>query len=216
MKSIIYTDAGFRTREWKKQDNKFWESLLRQLEANRVIPVIGPGLVTCAPGPGADAGDDVLFYPQLARHLATTLFPDQPETGTETVNDVICRYKLQSSNLISVYEELSSLISSNFSPGAALRQLAGLECFDLFLTTAWDPLLERALQAEAESQQIEFTTTAADFTYAYRTNSYGLIDTVTGPQIGCRTLGNPAGTFWPAKPIRCAFLAPTFRPSATP
>jgi hypothetical protein len=66
-----------------------------------------------------------------------------------TLNDVVCSYLGQRGRREEAYTRLRSILRENdFEPPAVLRQLAQITDFDLFVTTTFDPLLEKAVNAE--------------------------------------------------------------------
>ncbi|HET9836418.1 MAG TPA: toll/interleukin-1 receptor domain-containing protein, partial [Rhodanobacteraceae bacterium] len=66
-----------------------------------------------------------------------------------TLNDVMCSYLGQRGRREEAYTRLRSIMREvQFEPPQALRQLAQITDFDLFVTTTFDPLLENALNLE--------------------------------------------------------------------
>jgi len=126
-------------------DDDAWEDLLNYIEEKRVIPILGPELLRVE----TDAGSRPL-YDWLAEKLAarlnveTTALP-QPFT----LNDVVCCFLAARGRREEAYTRLRSILrETNFAPPLALRQLAQITDFDLFVTTTFDPLLEQALNTE--------------------------------------------------------------------
>ena len=63
-----------------------------------------------------------------------------------TLNDVICWYLAARGRREEAYARVRSIMrDADFAPPLALRQLAAITDFDLFVTTTFDPLLERAV-----------------------------------------------------------------------
>jgi len=126
-------------------DEDAWDDLLNYIEEHRVIPIIGPDLLRVQ----TDSGLRPL-YGWLAEKLAARLSVDiiglpQPLT----LNDVMSCYLGQHGRREEAYTRLRSIMREvEFEPSLALRQLAQITDFDLFVTTTFDPLLENAINLE--------------------------------------------------------------------
>ena len=131
-------------------DDDAWDDLLNYIEERRVIPIIGPDLLRVQ----TDTGPRPL-YEWLAEKLAGRLSVDivglpQPLT----LNDVVCCYLGQRGRREEAYTRLRSIMREvEFEPPLALRQLAQITDFDLFVTTTFDSLLERAINLERHGGQ---------------------------------------------------------------
>jgi hypothetical protein len=126
-------------------DEDAWDDLLNYIEERRVIPIIGPDLLRVQTDRGLRP-----LYEWLAEKLAarlsvdTSVLPQPP-----TLNDVVCAYLGQRGRREEAYTRLRSIMREvEFEPPLALRQLAQITDFDLFVTTTFDPLLERAVNLE--------------------------------------------------------------------
>jgi len=126
-------------------DDDAWDDLLNYIEERRVIPIIGPDLLRVQTDRGL-----MPLYEWLAGKLASRLSVDPvglPEPLT--LNDVVCSYLGQRGRREEAYTRLRSILREvEFEPPPALRQLAQITDFDLFVTTTFDPLLERAVNLE--------------------------------------------------------------------
>ena len=126
-------------------DEDAWEDLLNFIEEKRVIPIIGPDLLKVE----TEAGPRLL-YDWLAEKLAARLNVDpallpQPYT----LNDVVCWFLSSRGRREEAYTRLRTVLrDANFAPPLALRQLAQITDFDLFVTTTFDTLLEQAVNTE--------------------------------------------------------------------
>ena len=126
-------------------DDDAWEDLLNFIEERRVIPILGPELLTVE----TDTGPRLL-YDWIAEKLAAKLGVDtallpQPYT----LNDVVCWFLSSRGRREEAYTRLRSILrDANFAPPLALRRLAQITDFNLFVTTTFDPLLEQAINAE--------------------------------------------------------------------
>jgi hypothetical protein len=126
-------------------DDDAWDDLLNYIEEHRVIPIIGPDLLRVQ----TDSGLRPL-YVWLAEKLATRLSVNPAELPQPlTLNDVMCSYLGQRGRREEAYTRLRSIMREvQFEPPMALRQLAQITDFDLFVTTTFDPLLENAVNLE--------------------------------------------------------------------
>jgi hypothetical protein len=126
-------------------DDDAWDDLLSFIEERRVIPIIGPELlqVRTAAGPR-------LLYDWLAEKLAARLNVDTSALPRPyTLNDVVCWFLSARGRREEAYVRLRSIVrEANFEPPEALRKLASITDFDLFVTTTFDPLLEQAVNLE--------------------------------------------------------------------
>ena len=126
-------------------DEDAWEDLLSFIEERRVIPIVGPELllVTTPHGPR-------LLLDWVAEKLALRLNVNVAELPQPyTLNDVICWFLSARGRREEAYVRLRSIIKeANFEPPAALRHLAAITDFDLFVSTTFDPLLETAINLE--------------------------------------------------------------------
>ena len=126
-------------------DDDAWDDLLNYIEERRVIPIIGPELLRVETDDGPR-----LLYEWLAEKLAARLSVDTDGLPQPlTLNDVVCYYLGERGRREEVYTRLRSIMREvQFAPPQALRRLARITDFDLFVTTTFDPLLEQALNAE--------------------------------------------------------------------
>ena len=90
------------------------------------------------------------LYDWLAEKLAAKLSVDPSVLPQPlTLNDVVCAYLGQRGRREEAYTRLRSIMREvEFEPPLALRQLAQITDFDLFVTTTFDPLLEKAVNLE--------------------------------------------------------------------
>jgi hypothetical protein len=122
---------------------RFWEDLLLWIEDGRVIPVIGPELVTVD-----DGGTQVPLYSWLARRLAEEIgmpLADLPDPFD--LNDVVVKslrsHNDQRDEIYSTLRRILSRVPSDPSP--ALTALAGIQGFKLFVSLTFDSQLAKAL-----------------------------------------------------------------------
>src|SRR5213596_632727 len=126
-------------------DDEAWEDLLNFIEERHVIPIIGPELLQVETETGPR-----LLYDWLAEKLASKLNVDTSELPQPyTLNDVVCWFLAARGRREEAYTRVRSILrDATFEPPLALRQLAQITDFDLFVTTTFDPLLEQAVNLE--------------------------------------------------------------------
>ena len=126
-------------------DEDAWDDLLSFIEERRVIPIIGPELLQVA----TDRGPRLL-YDWLAEKLAGRLNVDVSQLPQPyTLNDVVCWFLGARGRREEAYVRLRGLLKdANFEPPQALRRLAAIPEFDLYVSTTCDSLLETAINME--------------------------------------------------------------------
>ncbi|HEX5207612.1 MAG TPA: toll/interleukin-1 receptor domain-containing protein [Steroidobacteraceae bacterium] len=126
-------------------DEDAWDDLLSFIEERKVIPIVGPELlmVTTEDRPR-------LLYDWVAERLAAKLGVDTRRLPQPyTLNDVVCWFLADRGRREEAYVRLRAVLKdANFEPPTALRQLASITDFDLFVSTTFDPLLETAINLE--------------------------------------------------------------------
>ncbi len=123
-------------------DENAWEDLLSFIEERRVIPIVGPELLSVACG-----DQSRLLYDVLAERLAARLNVDPRELPERySLNDVVCLFLSHRGRREEAYVRLRGVLKDlDAEPPAALRQLAAITDFDLFVSTTFDSLLETAI-----------------------------------------------------------------------
>src|SRR5690242_8337119 len=123
-------------------DDDAWDDLLSFIEERRVIPIIGPELLEVETESGPR-----LLYEWIAARLADRLGVDTAALPAPlTLNDVVCSFLAARGRREEAYARVRAVLrDANFAPPPALRQLAAITDFDLFVTTTFDPLLEQAI-----------------------------------------------------------------------
>jgi TIR domain/SIR2-like domain len=126
-------------------DEDAWEDLLSFIEERRVIPIVGPELLQVQTERGPR-----LLLDWAAEKLAARLSVDTSALPPRyTLNDVVCWFLASHGRREEAYVRLRSILKdAAFEPPLALRQLAAISDFDLFVTTTCDSLLERAINLE--------------------------------------------------------------------
>jgi hypothetical protein len=126
-------------------DEYAWEDLLSFIEEKRVIPIVGPELLRVQTEHGPRQ-----LYEWAAEHLAARLSVDVTQLPPGyTLNDVVCWYLSARGRREEAYVRLRAVLrDARFEPPPALRQLAAITDFNLYVTTTCDGLLEAAINAE--------------------------------------------------------------------
>lgn len=126
-------------------DDDAWDDLLSFIEEHRVIPIVGPEMLQVQTESGPR-----LLLDWVAEKLAVRLnvkTADLPEHYT--LNDVVCLFLAARGRREEAYVRLRGIMKeANFEPSPALRKLAAITDFDLFVSTTFDPLLEHAINLE--------------------------------------------------------------------
>jgi hypothetical protein len=126
-------------------DDDAWDDLLSFIEERRVIPIVGPELLQV----DTESGPRLLLdwvAEKLARRLNVNL-EELPQPYT--LNDVVCWFLAARGRREEAYVRLRSIVKdANFEPPPALRRLAAITDFDLFVSTTFDSLLESAINLE--------------------------------------------------------------------
>jgi len=126
-------------------DDDAWDDLLSFIEEKRVIPIVGPELLQVATERGPR-----LLYDWLAEKLAARLSVDVAALPQPyTLNDVVCWFLAARGRREEAYVRLRTILKdAALEPPQALRRLAAITDFDLFVSTTFDPLLEHAINLE--------------------------------------------------------------------
>jgi hypothetical protein len=142
-------------------DDDSWEDLLSYIEERRVIPIVGPELLRVQTERGPR-----LLLEWVAEKLAVRLNVDTGQLPERyTLNDVVCWFLAARGRREEAYVRLRGLLKEvHFEPPLALRQLAAITDFDLFITTTFDSLLENAINLE------RFSGAASTEVFAYAPN----------------------------------------------
>src|SRR5215468_5052217 len=126
-------------------DDDTWDDLLSFIEERRVVPIVGPELLMVATERGPR-----LLYEWAAERLAARLNVDTAQLPQPyTLNDVVCVFLAARGRREEAYVRLRSILKdATFEPPAALRHLAAITDFDLFVSTTADSMLETAINLE--------------------------------------------------------------------
>ena len=135
---------------WKETD---WDKLLINIEAGTVIPIIGRDLLYVSPD-GKE--QPVLLYNYIATRLLEELGKDVPQISKEpladhTLNDAVGICMRHGRNHFDICYSILEVLKqvSDWPAPVPLQQLAEITDFQLFVSTTFDPLMERALEASS-------------------------------------------------------------------
>ncbi len=124
---------------WK--DN-IWDRLLDSLDERCVIPIVGPDLLHVEVD-----GTPTLLDRYIARRLALAYqlaADDLP--ADRPLNSVVCQLLRLRKDRYAICDDIFQIMKeANFRPSKSLRQLAEITDFNLFVSTTFDSLLEKAI-----------------------------------------------------------------------
>ena len=158
-------DAAPGDRLLDEADAELWDVLLESLAQGSVVPIVGRDLLTIG------GGDKPPLYTELAARLAVALkiSPDVASANpANPLGAVAAEHILRGQDSSRIYRSLAAILQ-RMEPlpiPAPLQQLAGIDKFNLFVTTTFDSLLERAVQAARERPRV----------YSYSTKSQPVAD----------------------------------------
>jgi len=147
-------------------DSELWDVLLESLAEGCVVPIVGLDLLTF----GGD--EKPPLYTELAARLAAAfkMSPDvAASNAANPLGAVAADHILRGQDSSKIYRSLAAILQ-RMEPlpiPAPLQQLAGIEKFNLFVTTTFDSQLERAVHvARGERPRV----------YSYSTKSQPMAD----------------------------------------
>jgi hypothetical protein len=125
-------------------DEDAWDDLLSYIEERRVIPIVGPELLLVETDRGPRLLND-----WLAERLAAKLSVDVSLLPKPyNLNDVVCWFLSSRGRREEAYVRLRAIMKdASFEPPLALKRLAAITDFDVFVSTTFDSLLEEALNS---------------------------------------------------------------------
>jgi hypothetical protein len=124
---------------WK--DN-IWDRLLDSLDERSVIPIVGPDLLQVEVD-----GETILLDQYVAGLLARVNgLPEDNLPAERPLNDVVCRLIRLRKDRFGICDDILQIMKgASFRPSRSLRRLAEITDFNLFVTTTFDSLLEKAI-----------------------------------------------------------------------
>ena len=145
------------------QADEFWEDLLANIEERRVIPIVGPELLTFERD-GARTGFNRLVAEKLTEKLR--IAPDRLPPGFG-LNEVMCAHLAARGRREDVYPKIRAIVREMpLEPPEALRKLARIDAFDLFVSLSCDSLMVDAVNQErfggqARAEHLAYSPTKA-------------------------------------------------------
>jgi TIR domain/SIR2-like domain len=125
----------------------FWRQLLSRMKDGQVIPIVGQDAILVQ-----DEGKPITLNAYVARRVESLLDLGRVDTAEpHTLHEVACRYLEQTGggDLADVYWAVKEALSERpVEVPEALRKLARIDAFNLYVTTTFDDLLRRALDLE--------------------------------------------------------------------
>ncbi len=140
---------------WK--DN-IWDRLLDSLDERCVIPIVGPGLLQVEID-----GTTTLVDQFLAQRLAAIYgLPGDSLPAERPLNDVVCQLFRLHKDRYGICDDIFQIMKeAAIRPSQPLRQLAEITDFNLFVSTTFDSLLEKAIN------EVRFGNTPGTLSIAY-------------------------------------------------
>jgi hypothetical protein len=119
-----------------------WEELLAYIEEERVIPIVGPASSTVVVD-----GQPISLASYVAQRLASRLgLTPSALRPAPTLNEIVSLHRHGNGRREALYPHIRDIVRSvRLAPPQVLRQLAEIRQFNLYVTTAFDPLLEAAI-----------------------------------------------------------------------
>jgi hypothetical protein len=146
--------ASLAAELWEEE---IWDELLAYIEEQQVIPIIGSDLLQVEV-----EGSEVLLDRYVAYQLAAKLsLPTEVLQAEPSLDQVVCQLLKRKRRRESLYAAIRDImLRAAFKPPKALRQLAEITHFNLFLTMTFDSLLEQAINTVRFSGRRETATVA--------------------------------------------------------
>lgn len=125
-------------------DEELWDELLQLVEEGRVVPIVGRDLLQVTID-----GEQVFLDRWLAGQLADALGVTPEDTTRTSLNTVASQYLAQGGEPEKIYNRVHKLLRSrtDIPIPPPLEKLAGIGPFKLFVSTTFDALLPRAINA---------------------------------------------------------------------
>lgn len=127
-----------------------WGKLLELIEDGRVIPVIGPEAVLLPDGDNPIPVDQWIAN-RLLRKLE---LPNEGLPARLTLNDVVARYMREGGDRQEIYSDVFTILKFDveLSCDHALRKLAAIKAFNLFVSLTCDSLLAKVINEARRPQ----------------------------------------------------------------
>jgi hypothetical protein len=142
-------------------NDNIWDRLLEYVQEQSVIPIVGPDLLQVEVD-----GETILVDQHIARRLAQkNKLPGAKLPAERPLNYVVCQLLRLAKDRDSICDDIYQIMKeANFQPSKPLRQLAEITDFNLFVSTTFDWLLEKAIN------EVRFGNTQGTSSIAYSPN----------------------------------------------
>jgi hypothetical protein len=129
---------------------RFWEDLLLFIDEGKVIPVLGPELMTIE-----EVGKPIPLYQWLAQHLAEKIeLPGEDLPDPLDINTVVALSIRRGDERDELYPRLLQVLrQAPPTPSPSIRALAAIPNFKLFVSLTFDNQLETAIGQACHGQQ---------------------------------------------------------------
>jgi TIR domain-containing protein/SIR2-like protein len=119
-----------------------WERLVGLIAERKIVPVIGQDLLQVRTPLG-----EMPLYRFIALRMAELLGLDPPTEGPSPLHAVATQHLENRGDWLEIYSTVCEVIgeTESFEPPPALADLAAIGALSLFVTTTFDPLLQRTL-----------------------------------------------------------------------
>ncbi len=124
---------------WK--DN-IWDRLLDSLDERSVIPIVGPDLLQVEID-----GTPILLERHIARRLGLMYkLPAGGDSSERPLNHVVCQLLRLRKDRYGICDDIFQIMKeADIRPSGPLKRLAQITDFNLFVSTTFDALLEKAI-----------------------------------------------------------------------
>ncbi|MCP5280261.1 MAG: toll/interleukin-1 receptor domain-containing protein [Rhodoferax sp.] len=127
-----------------ERDKDFWDELFEFIKAGRVIPILGPELLWVE----VDGARRTL-YSEVADRLAERLKLPPSHEVLNPLDDVARRYVAQGGKRADIFKKIHLVMNElPFAVPDAIRDIARIEDFSLFVSLTFDTMLVRAIDQE--------------------------------------------------------------------
>jgi hypothetical protein len=147
--------AEIRIDQGDQDDETLWGMLLDYIEQGTIVPVVGRDLLEVTVTADGAPSADIPLYSLIASDLAKALLTPAPDPATfegpNPLGAVASEYIVRGGNPLRIYSALPKILKNidarreQVMP-EALRKLAEIEPFRVFVTTTFDPLLADCLR----------------------------------------------------------------------
>lgn len=141
-----------------ERDKDFWDEFFEFVKAGRVIPILGPELLSIHVD-----GQRRPLYAEVADRLALRLKIDRSAQAANPLDDVARRFVDAGGKRADIFKKIHLVMNElACDPPDALSKIAGITDFRLFVSLTFDTLLPRAI----DRQRFQGTPTTRHLAYA--------------------------------------------------